>query len=210
MRATGVNGPGSTGSRSPVPPPARGFTAGTSQGDGWEALFVGENVYNVHHHKGPGSSGLTTIDCHVKASGQLCPGYPSLGRYVGAAAGTPFSTGPDTLGTAYAPSADVDAVNGHIYFPVGVDGQGSIGVLCADVRTSKSCGYTELSVSPVPNRVESGEWHAAIDGGAVIGSRYYLIDTQSNVYCFDTSTNAACGSPYPLKAVPGYPANTTL
>ncbi len=210
VRATGVNGPGSTGSRSPVPPPARGFTAGSSQGDGWEALFVGENVYNVHHHDGPENSNLTMLDCHVKSSGQLCPGYPALGRYVGAMAGTPFSTGPDTLGTAYAPSADVDAASGHIYFPVGVSGQGSIGVLCADVRTNKSCGYTELGVSPIPNRVESGEWHAAIDGGAVIGSRYYLIDTQANVYCFDTATNTACGSPYPLKAVPGYPTSATL
>ena len=210
VRATVVNGPGSTGSRSPVPPPARGFTAGSSQGDGWEPLFIGENVYNVHHHKGPPNGNLTMIDCHVKSSGQLCPGYPALGSYVGDVAGTAFSTGPDTLGTAYAPNADVDAENGHIYFPVGVNGQGSIGVLCADVRTSKSCGYTELGVSPIPNRVESGEWHAAIDGGAVVGSRYYLIDTQANVYCFDTSTNKACGSPYPLKAVPGYPGSATL
>jgi hypothetical protein len=209
VRATGVNGPGSTGSRAPVPPPARGFSAGTSNGDGWEPLFIGENVYNVHHHDGPNTP-LTMLDCHNKSTGQACPGYPAIGSYVGATAGTPFSTGPDTLGTAYAPNADADPVNGHIYFPVGVNGQGSIGVLCADVGTNKSCGYTELGVSPIPNRIESGEWHAAIDGGAVVGSRYYLIDTQANVYCFDTSTNGACGSPYPLKVVPGSPTSATL
>jgi uncharacterized repeat protein (TIGR01451 family) len=209
VRATGVNGPGSTGSRSPVPPPARGFSAGTSNGDGWEPLFIGENVYNVHHHDGPNTS-LTMLDCHDKSTGRACPGYPAVGSYVGAAAGTPFSTGPDTLGTAYAPNADVDPVNGHIYFPVGVDGKDSIGVLCADVLTNKSCGYTQLGTSPIPNRTESGEWHAAIDGGAVIANHYYLIDTQANVYCFDTSTHAACGAPYPLKAVPGYLTSATL
>ncbi len=207
--ATGTNGPGSTGSRSPVPPPARGFSAGTSNGDGWEPLFIGENVYNVHHHDGPNSS-LTMLDCHDKSSGQECPGYPGVGAYVSATAGVPFSTGPDTLGTAYAPNADVDAVSGHIYFPVGVDGQGGIGVLCADVIAQTSCGYTQLGVSPITNKLEGGEWHAAIDGGAVIGSRYYLVDAQANVYCFDTSANAACGGPYPIKAIPGYPASSIL
>ena len=93
--------------------PARGFSAGTSNGDGWEPLFIGENVYNVHHHDGPNTP-LTMLDCHDKSTGKACPGYPALGSYVGERAGEPFSTGADTLGTAYAPNADVDAVNGHI------------------------------------------------------------------------------------------------
>lgn len=199
--ATGTSGPGSTGSQSVVQPPSTGFNAGSTQGDGWEPLFIGGNVYNVHHHAAAGST-TTALDCHNKTTGATCPGYPVSS--VPRTAGQPFTAAPDPTDTAYGPNAAVNAAAGRIYFPVGIDGQGGIGVLCADVVTEVSCGYTQLAVSPVANRIEGGEGHPAIDGGAVIGTHYYLVDAQANVYCFDTAAHAPCGAPYPLPGVPGY------
>ncbi len=204
--ATGQSGPGSTGEQSLFQPPSSGFDAGSSRGDGWEALFIGGNVYNIHHHRPAGSTTLTTLDCHSKTTAAECPGYPV--SFVPGTSGQPFSTvgggSADIYDTSYAPSAAVDAATGRIYFPVGVNGQGGIGVMCADVLTQTSCGYTQLADSPLPNAIEGGEGHPAISGGAVIGNHYYLVDAQANIYCFNTATNGSCGAPYPIKAVPGY------
>ena len=202
--ATGQSGPGSTGEQSLFQGASNGFRGGSARGDGWEPLFIGDNVYNIHHHRPAGSVLLTTLDCHSK-TGVDCPGYPV--SYVPETAGQPFSTvggtTADIFDTSYGPTAAVDAAAGRIYFPVGIDGQGSIGVMCADVLTSTSCGYTQLAVSPLLNAIEGGEGHPAISGGAVIGNHYYLVDAQANIYCFNTATDAACGAPYPLKGVSG-------
>jgi hypothetical protein len=204
--ATGTSGPGSTGSEAIVQPPSTGFNAGSSLGDGWEPLFIGGNVFNVHHHAAAGST-TTALDCHSKTTGATCPGYPVSS--VPRTAGQPFSDSSDPTDTAYGPGAAVDAAAGRIYYPVGIDGQGGIGVLCADVVTEISCGYTQLAVSPVPNAIQGGEGHPAIDGGAVVGTHYYLVDAQANIYCFDTAANAPCGAPYPLLGVPGYNGGAT-
>jgi uncharacterized repeat protein (TIGR01451 family) len=215
--ASGQNIDGSTGSQAVAQPPTTGFNAGTTGGDGFEALFIGGNVYVVHHHRVSSASGGTNtmIDCHVKSTGASCPGFPPGGTYASPTPGAAFGTGPDTLDTPASPDAAVDAANGKIYFPAGIDGSPSVGVECIDVFTNTSCGYTRLNTqaggSTTLNTTSAPtNAYAQIAGGGTIGSKYYLIDSAGNLYCYDYSTGSQCTG-YPLAASvldPGY-TNTT-
>jgi uncharacterized repeat protein (TIGR01451 family) len=208
--ASGSNIDGSTGGQTLAQPPAGGFTAGSAAGDGWEAIFVGANVYNIHHHR-QSNSGLKEFDCHVKATGAVCPGFAGGGTFASQTAGQPFGQGTDTLDTSLQPSAFVDQATGKVYFPAGPNGTNSIGVACIDLTAGTSCGYVQLGTSAFNNGLIAGS--AQIDGGAQVGTRYYVMDDQAKLYCFDTSTGAACGAPYPMSPIPGWNGgnpNTTL
>lgn len=202
--ATGTNVDGSTGRAVAVQPAQSGFNVGNVGGDGWEALFVDDNVYNVHHHRAPGAG--TLIDCHVKATGATCPGFPVGGTYVSENDGDAIGTGGDTLTTPQAPNGFADASTGRIWFPAGRTNQTSIGVACIDVRALQSCGYTELGTAAFP----SAGGQAQINGGGAIGARYYLIDGEGEIHCFDTSTQTACaGLAAPAGVAPSN-ANTVV
>ncbi len=186
----------------PASPPLTGFAVGSVNGDGWSTIFIGSNIYNIHHHRTAGAN-ETTIECHVRVTGAECPGYPALGHYVSATAGTPFSTGPDTLSTAFYENTAVNQATGEIYFAAGVNGTTSVGVGCANVLTNTSCGYTQLATSDHPNSFsgnepEGPEALTQISGGAQIGTKYYTVGNSAHgpIYCFDYSTGAVC---------PGYP-----
>jgi uncharacterized repeat protein (TIGR01451 family) len=194
---------GSTGAADLFSRPLASFAAGSSNGDGFEALFIGDNIYNVHHHRGP-SSGLTLLDCHVKATGAQCPGYPV--DHVSPNAGDPFGTGPDVLDTPSVANAAVDSAAGKIYVAVGVAGSTDSGVLCIDVTNSQSCGYTSLGATKFPNPNPGAA--ANIVGGAQIGTKYYVLGGGDGapVYCYDMTTQAACAS-WPsggVQSAPGY------
>jgi hypothetical protein len=111
--ASGTSVDGSTGGQAQSQPPTGGFAAPNAGGDGWEALFIGANVYNVHHHAV--YNAVNQIDCHVKSTGATCPGYPAT--YVFPEAGRPLGTGPNTLLTSFNPAAAVAGTK--IYFPAG-------------------------------------------------------------------------------------------
>src|SRR5262245_48498264 len=71
-------------------------------GDGWEAFFFGDNVYNVPHHRKPpglfpGTPFLEGIVCYHKLTGAACPGFLPTGNYISSQAGADFGTGPDDL-----------------------------------------------------------------------------------------------------------------
>jgi hypothetical protein len=203
LKASGVTA--GNGTVVPASPPTLGFNAGSSQGDGWEALFIGGNVYNIHHHRPAGSTTLTMLDCHVKATGAECPGYPV--QYVSPTAGAPFGTGPDTLMTPTYNNATVDAASGKIFSPVGVNGSTSIGVLCTDVATGTSCGYTQLGNTAFPNSQSGNGAAPGVSGGARIGNNYYIIGTSAGapVYCYDVTTQARCAG-WPAAGAPSDPS----
>jgi uncharacterized repeat protein (TIGR01451 family) len=186
--AKGVSGDESTGEHKIFTPPLASFSAGNSQGDGWEALFIGDNLYNIHHHRAAGSA-ITLIDCHIKTTGAQCPNYPV--DYVSPDAGDAFGTGPDVLTNPTYNNSAVDAANGRIFIPMGTEGDTDIGVLCVDVANGESCGYTELAQVTFPN-APGGPMLA---GGGQIGSKYYVVGATlgAPVFCYDMTTLAECG-----------------
>lgn len=187
--ATGGIVDGATGGQVQSLPATSGFVAAGAGGDGWEAIFIGANIYNIHHHAGVA---ISQIDCHVKTTGANCPGYPAT--FISQNAGDPLGTGLQTLITSNQPSAMVRGTK--IYFPAGVNNTTSVGVGCVDVAANTSCGYTQLGSAAV-NSVGAT---AQISGGAVVGAKYYLIGDQAQIYCYDASTQAACAG-YPLVGV---------
>jgi uncharacterized repeat protein (TIGR01451 family) len=200
--ATGVSGDESTGAETLFNPPLASFTAGNSNGDGWEALFIGDNLYNIHHHRAAGSA-ITLIDCHIKTTGAQCPGYPV--DYVSPDAGDAFGTGPDVLTNPTYTNAAIDAENGRIFIPVGTTGATDIGVLCIDIANRKSCGYTQLGDGKFNNRPGA----PLVAGGAQIGNRYYVVGSSDGapVYCYDISTLGRCSSTsWPVTGVLSDPA----
>jgi hypothetical protein len=191
--AAGSSLPGSTGDTAQLGTPPAAVPASGS-GDGWEPLFIGGNVYNVFH-----SGNLTPLDCHSVATGVRCPGYPT---YASPTAGDPLGTGPHTPTTPSLFSdqfESADVVGTRIYYPVGQNTTSKFGVACADVVARVSCGFTPLGTGTVAFGV-------GIQGGAVIGSRYYLIDRNAAIDCFDTSTGAPCSGGPITGADPGAPS----
>jgi uncharacterized repeat protein (TIGR01451 family) len=209
IRAAGTSVDGSTGAQSLFSPPLSSFSAGASQGDGWEALFIGPNIWNIHHHTfQQNSGGDTVVDCHVAATGAACPGYPALGQTVPTTAGT-------ALGTAQPPAQTIVTAfhnngatfNSRIYFPSAIAGTTNIGVSCVDTTNNTSCGYTQLGTSANATPAVASA-SAQMTGGAQIGSKYYTLGYSNGgpVYCFDMSTNLPCaGWTNPISA-PGFTA----
>ena len=180
---------GSTGREGTTQPGPAAFQSTNAGGDGYEALFVGSLIYNVHHH----TSG-NVLDCHDR-TGVRCAGYPTS---VSGIAGQPFGTDGQPLTTAQ--SADASVVGTKIYYPAGVIGSTTVGVACADVATRTSCGFTALGTG-TSSQGTGGTW---ILGGATVGSKYYLAGVRGEIFCFDTTTRAACpGNPLTNVADPG-------
>lgn len=209
IRAAGTSVDGSTGAQSLFSAPLASFNAGASQGDGWEALFVGSNVYNVHHHTFQQNSGGDTVfDCHVAATGAECPGYPGIGQTVPTTAGTP-------LGTAQPPAQTIVTAfhnnganySGRIYFASAIAGTTNIGVSCVDTTNNTSCGYTQLGTSANATPAVASA-SAQMTGGAQIGSKYYTLGYSNGgpVYCFDMAANAPCAGWSNPSSVPGFTA----
>ncbi len=200
--ATGTSVPGSTGAQVQASPPPPSAIPAPGAGDGFEALFLGDNVYNVFHHRGglSGSTPIPVLDCHVRVTGARCDGYPT---YVSPNAGDAFGTGPSTLTTGVFNQA---AVSGDkIYYPVGVIGTRNDGVLCANVVTQTSCGFFQLG-SYTGGGTNPNSSSATINGGAVMGTRYYTVSHDGEIYCFDVSTETACQGYAPTLADPNAPA----
>jgi uncharacterized repeat protein (TIGR01451 family) len=211
IQAVGTSVDGSTGAQSLFSPPLASFNAGASQGDGWEALFVGADIYNVHHHTfQQNSGGATVLDCHVAATGAECPGYPGVGQTVPTTAGTPLGAAQppaQTIVTAFHNNAAT--YGGRIYFASAIAGTTNIGVSCADTSNNTSCGYTQLGTSA--NATPAVATAAAqMTGGAQVGSKYYTLGYSNGgpVYCFDMSTNTPCNGWNNPSSAPGFTAGS--
>jgi hypothetical protein len=152
---------------------------------------------------------LTVLDCHDKATGAECPGYPV--DHVSPNAGDPFGTGPDVFDTPSVANAAVDSTAGKIYVAVGVAGSTDSGVLCIDVTNSQSCGYTSLGATKFPNPNPGAA--ANVVGGAQIGTKYYILGGGDGapIYCYEMTTQAAC-TDWPaggVSSAPGYVTTRT-
>ncbi|HEY4278999.1 MAG TPA: DUF11 domain-containing protein [Conexibacter sp.] len=208
--AAGTSVDGSTGVEGPFSPPVTAFRTSTANGDGWEAIFIGSNVYNVFHHR---AGTLAALDCHDKSTGVECAGFPV--QYVSPTAGVPFTdntdvfgTGDNVLMTSSYNNAAYDPATGRIWFATGVVNSTSIGVACADVVTMQSCGYTQLGTAASPNTTTLGggpnNGAPGIVGGKQLGSKYYSVATGvagAPVFCFDTAATSPCA---------GWPASGVL
>jgi hypothetical protein len=51
--ATGSSAPGSVAAEAQTQPGPAAFQTTNVGGDGYEALFVGSQIYNIHHHTAP-------------------------------------------------------------------------------------------------------------------------------------------------------------
>jgi uncharacterized repeat protein (TIGR01451 family) len=205
--AKGTSVDGSTGLQDLFSAPLASFNAGNTGGDGWEAMFIGNNIYNVFHHFGPGPQ-TNELDCHNKTTGAECPGFPV--DYVSPNAGDPFGTGPDTLTSASLNNGAYNPVTGEIFWPSGIAGSTSIGVACANVLTMQSCGYTQLATGAVANTGVNGGGAPGMQGGKQVGTNYYTVATLIDgdpIFCFDMTTHALCAG-WPAAGVPSDPGNT--
>ncbi|HEX5192161.1 MAG TPA: DUF11 domain-containing protein [Solirubrobacteraceae bacterium] len=200
VNAVGASGSlpnGGLGAVSPFAQAAASTTGASTRGDGFEDIFYGGNVYNLHHHMFPGeqSNGgpLTLIDCHVVATGAECPSYTGGGLYANSTAGSPFSANvaDDNFTTMSSNWSAMNQSNGKLYFATTIANTGNYGVGCLDLSNNTSCGFTQLGTGPGAATAAFDGW---IDGGANVGSKYYLLDYTGHLDCFDISTASTCGS----------------
>ena len=189
-RATGVPDQG-TGSSDAVPAPATNFGVGTVGGDGWETLFYGDDVYNVHHHRGRART--TFFDCHAKSGGVSCPGFPPGGTYASRVPGTPIGHGSDDYLTPEE-FRSVISPAGRMYTPVQITNTTNTGFACLNLAASPpvSCGF--LSVSDAAPLSEPGGALAAsaLGGGAVVGSKLYSMTWDGRLACVDAAAGGFC------------------
>ena len=165
-------------------PPFRGGNGG----DGYEVLFYGDNVYNVHHHIN--SIAGTLLECHNKFTGVVCPGFDPAGVNVPITAGGAFARAGDPnviIQTPQSSSGVLDPKTGRIYSPVNVftNGAWQYGVLCSDVATQTSCGFFPQGSAP------SGLF---VTGGTSVGTKIYYTDSAAVTHCFDYATTTTCGA----------------
>lgn len=198
VAASGLVAPtglGGTSTFTPISTP----TAGNGEsGDGFEDIFYGGNVYNLHHHFYPGETNgaggkyLTLLACHVVATGQECPNY-SGGLYANSEAGRPFSStlSEDNFTTMSSNWTAMNQSTGKLYFATTIFGTGKYGIGCLDLATNASCGFTQLGVGP---EAATGVYQGWIVGGATVGSHYYLLDHTGQLVCFNISTGSTCGT----------------
>src|SRR5919108_225569 len=181
---------GSTGKEGVTQPGPAAFQSAASGGDGFEALFVGNLIYNVHHH----SSG-NVLDCHDR-TGARCTGYPTS---VSGIAGQPFGTNGQPLTTAQL--ADASVIGTRIYYPAGVIGSTAVGVACSDVAGNPVA--TPFSTNQVANTGVNWVNYGSI---AVIGPRVYFAESTTGgvatYTCWDYSTSSACAGFVPATSGP--------
>jgi len=179
-------GPSGTGQTVLVPaPPVASVNTTGSGGDGYRAIpyndNTNDNVYVINHH----ISG-TYLNCFVAATGLRCAGYPVHPPNTN---GALFNSNNNDNSTPYKPIEYLDRNTGKLYFPV-IDTAANLGILCADLKNKKSCGFYALETS--------GTGLQDISGIGGIGGKVYVQLHDGKIGCFDTTTATACaGQPYP-------------
>jgi hypothetical protein len=168
-------------------PPASQFR-GSTKGDGWGLAVTSDHVYNLFHHQTH-----FTVDCHLTATAQECPNYPSV-----------VNDGQQGFSSPMDASLWVVPAEHRLYAYAYQYSTKSAGVVCmkTDQPLTPYCGFTRLSeinqagyapnYSVISNTVTVGKRHYAWNGvsGANTASRNTLM-------CFDEVTHAPClNQPY--------------
>ena len=84
------------------------FPSSQGSGDGWDTLFYGGNVYNIHHHYFKGEF-YSLLECHNAQTGGVCPGFGNDGINVTGTIPSNLSFASPIAATAF--SAAVAPVN---------------------------------------------------------------------------------------------------
>jgi hypothetical protein len=186
--------PTAYGGTADFPAPLESFTAGQGGGDGMYAIFYGDNVYNIHHHRPVGVG--TQLECHDKNTGLVCAGWGPNGANFSAVAGDAIGTGADVYNGGYTPGEYLDAATGQLHWPVQTTNTpgatNTVGMACVDLSNDTSCGFTPVITDALPLS-PNAQW----SGNARIGTKLYGIDSRERLLCWDASTNALCAG-YPL------------
>ena len=193
--AAGATGVGATGTTDPAASKTSTTFSNsvasfnTPGGDGYSVEGFGGNIYTVYHHD-PSTS---TVFCSTLGNA-ICPGWTAHASYVSPAAGTPLGTGPILYTTGGVNGSFIS--NGSLYWPVEAlaptNGVYPVGLQCLNLTTLLSCGFTQLdTVSIAPVSAVYGQ--IAGDGIQAANGRYYYVDTNGNLLCFNPATSTSCG-----------------
>ncbi|MFM8793354.1 MAG: fibronectin type III domain-containing protein [Acidimicrobiales bacterium] len=179
-----------------APIPASTFSASTG-GDGWDVFLYDNYVYNIFHH----NSSAIRLNCLLRTTGTLCPGYAPAVEASASADGSQFSG----YVTSNRSGGWADMASGKLYaFTAQSAGSKYPGALCIDVTATRpvSCGFIQLGNSTVTN-------YGYLSNAEGIGGRLFGVETIGmKLLCLDPATGAACpNSPVSLSGTAGANGN---
>ena len=185
-----INGSQFYSSETVAPVPASTFT-GSTGGDGWDVFFYENYVFNIFHHQ----NGFVALNCLLRTTGQLCPGYnPTQTSGAAYSQFSGYRAGDRSGGWALTTTGKVYAFTAEV-------SSGKPGVLCIDVTTAPpgNCGFIALSGGTNITH------YNVLSNAEGAGGRLFGIETQNNeLLCFDPTTNLACAnSPVSLSGTTG-------
>ncbi|MDZ7812407.1 MAG: PilC/PilY family type IV pilus protein [Ideonella sp.] len=144
--------------------------AGT--GDGYRIIPYGNNLYVVNHHLDNG----TPVKCRQASNGLNCKGWSEYGEPL------PLSNG----GYGGTPNNPLEALNyktGEMFVGV-THGTGSY-ITCLNLNTRQACGSW---------RIGNGTSYTFLTNFNTIGSKYYVLNSESQLVCFDIDKRETCGT----------------
>ena len=144
--------------------------AGT--GDGYRIIPYGNNLYVVNHHL----EGSTPVKCRQASNGLNCNGWPE--------AGTPLTL--DNGGYGGTPNNPLEALNyktGEMF--VGVSHSSGSYIACLNLNTRQPCGSW---------RIGNGTDYTLLTNFNAIGNKYYVLNNNSELVCFDIDKRTTCGT----------------
>lgn len=153
----------------------------TGSGDGWIPILMGDRIYAVNHHIGPGAE-VICIDRQTEA---MCTGYPMpSGTSPGAA---DLYTGNIVNHTTWAD---------RIFFTANT--ATDFGLACWNTATDQSCGFHTAAALPL-----GVSHHRFARGGGVqlVNDRIFFFDDNNQVHCVQAASFSGCS---------GYPRALTL
>ena len=160
-------------------PATPGTFAIPTHGDGWDVFFdpTHTQVFNIYHHGSPAK-----IDCHERASGATCNGWPDGGIAVPAGNTNNRSTGM-VLG------------DGRIFIP---GGNGQFGGFSCVTTLGTNCPTAFYALTRKGRYVQD-----SVGDLVAINHRLYAWDlVASQLLCFDPERNQACAGRNPWSPPP--------
>ncbi|MBQ0935682.1 pilus assembly protein [Ideonella paludis] len=143
--------------------------AGT--GDGYRIIPYGNNLFVVNHHWDNG----TPVKCRKASNGLACEGWSEGGEPLRLSDGSYGGT----------PNNPLEAVNyktGEMF--VGVVNANGSHIACMNLNTRQACGSW---------RVGNGSNYTFLTNFNTIGNKYYVLNSDAELVCFDIDKRALCG-----------------